>query len=671
LSIIYETNGSYPIGGRACRHRLTFCSGSVMRDRLISLCCGLSLAILCVQTSQAATLSEQRQYYTEAKAALEKGNSEPYRRYASALATYPLEPYLAYDELTARLKTASNSEIKAFLAQHGDLPQANWMKLRWLRWLAERGEWQTFVEYYDPSMNFAELDCLYGQYQITHRQEAEGFDTAERMWLVGKSQPNACDTLFSLWASKGQLTESKRWQRVKLAAEGREYGLATHLSKDLGSLQKHADLLIKVAQKPQLLSQTGLFMPNDDAMSDVVSLGLRRLARQDPEKALPLLDVYAQRMAFSSSEKVAIANEIGLTLARRFDARALPIMSQYDPNLKDDTVSEWHARLLLRLGRWEEAYQLISRMPASLSETSRWQYWRARSLELARPNSKDANTLYKVVAEERDFYGFLAADRIQAPYSLNNQPLVLTNSIQQKVRNTPGIKRALEFYGRGEVVNARREWYHVSKFLTRDEMVAQARMAYDMGWYFPAIRTISQAKYWDDLDIRFPMAYRDTLVREAKARGLHSSWVFAITRQESAFMADARSGVGATGLMQLMPATAKETASRFNIPLTNMNNLVLPDTNIQLGAAYLSQVHGQFNGNRVLASAAYNAGPGRVRQWLKDARHLAFDVWVENIPFNETRQYVQNVLSYSVIYGQKLNAPQPVVDWHERFFDDI
>ena len=134
-------------------------------------------------------------------------------------------------------------------------------------------------------------------------------------------------------------------------------------------------------------------------------------------------------------------------------------------------------------------------------------------------------------------------------------------------------------------------------------------------------------------------------------------------------MADARSHVGATGLMQLMPATAKETARRFDIPLSSQQQVLNPNVNIQLGAAYLSQIYGQFKGNRVLASAAYNAGPGRVRQWLKGAEHLPFDVWVENIPFDETRQYVQNVLTYSVIYGQKLNAPQPLVEWHERYFD--
>jgi len=429
-------------------------------------------------------------------------------------------------------------------------------------------------------------------------------------------------------------------------------------------------LLVDVAQKPELLNQPSRFIPADEPMSDIVSLGLRRLARQDPDKAMALLDGYASTMHFSRDETVAIAREIGLTLAKRVDSRALDMMTQYDPELRDDTVSEWRLRLLLRLGRWDDAYQLTRRLPESLASTNRWRYWQARSLELAQPQNPEALTLYKHLARERDFYGFLAADRSQSPYSLANKPLVLSQALINKVRNTPGVRRALEFHARGQIVDGRREWYHVSRHFSRDEMVAQAKLAYDLKWYFPAIRTISQAKYWDDLDIRFPMAHRDTLVREAKVRGLHSSWVFAITRQESAFMDDARSGVGAAGLMQLMPGTAKETARKFSIPLASPQQVLDPDKNIELGAAYLSQVHSQFNGNRVLASAAYNAGPGRVRQWLRGADHLSFDVWVESIPFDETRQYVQNVLSYSVIYGQKLNSPQPLVDWHERYFDD-
>ncbi len=641
-----------------------------MRSRLFNFLSCLLLTSCAVQAAHGADLTQQRQLYDQAKRALAKGDSGPYFQSAAALRSYPLTPYLAYDELTARLKSANNTEIEQFLAEHGDLPQANWMKLRWLRWLADRGDWATFAKYYDPKLNFTELDCLNGQYELQHNRKAEGYANAEKLWLVGKAQPAACDALFSQWAADGQLTEQKRWQRVKLAAEARNYALATQLANGLNTLGPQARLMIDVAQKPDMLSQPSRFAPASEAMSDAVGLGLRRLARQDPEKAASLLDTYATNMHFSRDEKVAIAREIGLTFARRYDSRGLDIMTKYDPELRDNTVTEWRLRLLLRLGRWEDAYQLTRKLPQDLATTSRWRYWQARSLELAEPKNPQAQVLFKKVANERDFYGFLAADRAQTPYQLNNRPLMLSPQLVKKVRNTPGVQRALEFHDRGQIVDGRREWYYVSRLFSRDEMVAQAKLAYDLKWYFPAIRTISQAQYWDDLDIRFPMAHRETLVREAKLRGLHSSWVFAITRQESAFMDDARSGVGASGLMQLMPATAKETARKFNIPLASPQQVLNPDKNIQLGAAYLSQVHGQFNGNRVLASAAYNAGPGRVRQWLKGANHLGFDVWIESIPFDETRQYVQNVLSYSVIYGQKLNAPQPVVDWHERYFDD-
>ncbi|QJP10123.1 transglycosylase SLT domain-containing protein [Pseudomonas multiresinivorans] len=641
-----------------------------MRGRLFSLFSCLILS-LSASTANAASLPQQRQMYDEAQKALARNDSGPYFRYQSALADYPLQPYLAYDELTNRLKSASNAEIERFIEQHGDLPQINWLKLRWMRQLADRGDWSTFVRYYDPKMNFTELDCLYGQYQLGHGNKAEGYATAEKLWLVGKPQPDACDTTFAMWQADGQLTEEKVWKRLKLAAEKGNYSLATVLSKRLPTLGSQGALMVNVAQNPAQLSQTTRFGARDHATADVVGLGLRRLAKQDPEKAITLLDYYSSVLPFSSDEKVSIAREIGLSLARRYDPRALPMMVKYDPQLRDDTVTEWRLRLLLRLGRWEEAYELTRALPPSLAETNRWKYWQARSLQLAQPQNKQAISLYQPVAGERDFYGFLAADRINAPYQLNNRPVAPDAGTMQRVRNAPSTRRALEFYARGEIINARREWYHAARHLSHDELLAQAKIAYDMQWYFPAIRAISQAKYWDDLDIRFPMAYRNTLVREARNRGLHSSWVFAITRQESAFMSDARSGVGATGLMQLMPATAKETSRKFGIPLASPQQLIVPDVNIQLGAAYLSQVHGQFNGNRVLATAAYNAGPGRVRQWLKDARHLAFDVWVETIPFDETRSYVQNVLSYAVIYGQKLNAPQPIVDWHERFFDEL
>ena len=288
-----------------------------MRSRLFNFLSCLLLTSCAVQAAHGADLTQQRQLYDQAKRALAKGDSGPYFQNAAALRSYPLTPYLAYDELTARLKSASNTEIEQFLAEHGDLPQANWMKLRWLRWLADRGDWATFEKYYDPKLNFTELDCLNGQYELQHNRKAEGYANAEKLWMVGKAQPAACDALFSQWAAAGQLTEQKRWQRVKLAAEARNYALATQLANGLNTLGPQARLMIEVAQKPDMLSQPSRFAPASEAMSDAVGLGLRRLARQDPEKAASLLDTYATNMHFSRDEKVAIARDIGLTFARR------------------------------------------------------------------------------------------------------------------------------------------------------------------------------------------------------------------------------------------------------------------------------------------------------------------------------------------------------------------
>lgn len=628
-----------------------------------------SLISLTLSTAHAASLTQQRNLYNQAKLALSKNDASLYLNNRAALRDYPLTPYLAYDELTQRLASASDDEVEKFLLEHGDLPQINWMKLRWLRLLSERQQWPLFLKYYSPELNFTELDCRFARYQLQSGQSAAAFASAEKFWLSAQSQPNACDPLFDSWRAAGQLTEDKIWQRLKLATDAGNYGVAHYLVKQLSTQQQHGQRLIDVAQKPELIQSTERFTSRDSKNAEVIALGLRKLARQDLDASVRLLNHYEKNITFNAEDQLVIANDIGLRLAKRFDPRALAVMQKYDPQLINSNLTEWRVRLLLRLGRWDEAHQLTRRLPAELADSNRWRYWQARSLQLAQPNSQQPLILYQPLARERDFYGFMAADRSEQPYALKHQPLALQPKTIQKVRNAAGMQRALEFKARDEMTEAHREWYHLSNFLSRDELVAQARIAYDMGWYFPAIRTISKAQYWDDLDIRFPMAHKNNFVAEARNRGLHSSWMFAVTRQESAFMIQAKSHVGAMGLMQLMPATAKETAQRYGIPLASPQSAVIPEVNIQLGAAYLSQVLGQFNGNRVLASAAYNAGPGRVRQWLRDAKHLPYDVWVESIPFDETRLYVQNVLTYSVIYGEKLKAPMPLVEWHERFFD--
>jgi len=411
---------------------------------LTALCVPFFVMLLCAQTVFAASLAQQRQYYGEARSALAKGDARPYQKYAGALAGYPLLPYLAYDELTNRLKYASNNEVEKFLAANADLPQINWMKLRWLRWLAERGEWRLFVKYYDPGMNFTELDCLHARYLLTRGGRKAGFAATEKLWLVGKSQHEACDGLFALWRKMGGLTQQRIWKRVVLAAEAGNYSLARYLARDLKTLEKEAALLVEVAQKPKMVMQTTRFSKASPEMGDVIALGLRRLLREDMDKALILLAQYSKKQRFSEAARLAFARSFGLTLAKRFDPRALGILNKYAPGLADDEISQWRIRLLLRLQRFDEAHQYIKQLPESLAESSRWRYWRARSLQLSRQDNAQSTEIYRALATGRGFYEFMAADLAGLPLQMNHRPLPGATAALKKVKTRPPVRRALE-----------------------------------------------------------------------------------------------------------------------------------------------------------------------------------------------------------------------------------
>ncbi len=636
-----------------------------MRTGFLSLLAGCLLAVATQPALADSRLQQQRQLYKTAKAELEAGRSEAWLNNQSRLKGYPLADYLAYDELTNRLRSASNSEVENFIRQHADLPQLRWLKLRWLRLLAEREQWQLFLQYYQPELDFAELDCLHAGYLLDQGQTAKSWDATRTIWLSGQSRPNACDPLFERWQAAGQRTPERVWQRMELALDERNPALARYLAKEHSNSAK-ANLLVDVAANPELLKQTGRFSADTAENRSIVALGLRRMIRNNSDETLRLLEHYQKQLKFTETQKRQIARDVGSLLAKRFDARALKLFQQYDPGLQEPLATEWHARLLLRLERWNEASNLIGRMPASLLDTPRWQYWRARSAQLAQSTSLPFMEHYETLATDRDYYGYLAADQVRRPYQLNHVPAPVSAQTLQQVKNSPLVQRAIELKALGDWRGALQEWQHGAKVFNHEQQLAQARIALELQWYNPAIRSLAQARYWDDLDVRFPLAYRNELVGGAQARKLPASWVYAITRQESAFTPAIHSHVGAMGLMQLMPATAQEIARRYDIPYSGPGDALKPETNVLLGTAYLDHVMQQFNGNRILSSAAYNAGPGRVRQWLKDSRHLPVDVWIETIPFDETRQYVQNVLMYSVIYSQKLDAPEPLMQWHER-----
>ena len=634
------------------------------------LCSALLLSSL---PAQANALSAQRTLYDQTQAALASGDIARFEKLKAGLTQYPLYPYLQLEFLRKRLDDAPHRDIEQFLSAHGDMPAAQSLKRNWFKRLVKEQDWPRLRKHMDPDSLTAELECPLVMQSWREGKQEQAMQRAGELWTVGQSQPNACNPLFDRWRAAGGLTEEVAWERIRLALLHRQDALAKYLIRYLPSQSALAERFVATATDPTRLSQVSEYQVSasqpQDKLLDMVIVALRRLGRDDANAALALWPQY-QHLPFTEEQRLTLTRDIGVRLARRHQAEALPLMAANAPRMQDDTVTEWRGRLALRTGQWHNLLDLTRNMPEHMQQQSRWRYWQLRSNQLADSAVGELTGEYTQLAKERDFYGFLAAERSRQPYATNHQPVMVDARAAARVNNTAGIIRAREFFARGDYLDARREWYHAERLFSRDELIAQAALARQMDWYFPAIRGISKAQHWDDLDIRFPLAYQEPIVRQANLRQLNSTWVYAITRQESGFMSDARSHAGAMGLMQLMPATAKETARRYDIPLTNTHHAVLdPARNIALGTAYLSQLYGQFQGNRVLASAAYNAGPGRVRQWTRGMPAMPSDIWIETIPFDETRNYVQSVLTYGVIYGEKLGIKQTVMESHERYVE--
>jgi len=254
---------------------------------------------------------------------------------------------------------------------------------------------------------------------------------------------------------------------------------------------------------------------------------------------------------------------------------------------------------------------------------------------------------------QRDYYSFLAADYLQQPYRMNEQHYGLDGNFLERFKQLPSIVRAEELIHAEQTTAARREWYRTTKNFDKNQHYTAAHHARLIGWSSQAIRSAIAAKRWHDLELRFPLSFEENFEETAQLRQLNSNWLFAMARQESALTADAVSHAGARGLIQMMPATAKNVARKHKISYHSRRQLFDPKKNIELASAYLTSLLEQFDGNNIYATAAYNAGPHRIEKWLKTTAHLPIDVWIESIPFHETRQYVKNVLTFSVIYAYR------------------
>ncbi len=608
-----------------------------------------------VPLKKTAQLEKQRKLFIQAERALKLGRYTQYRKLEHRLNDYPLYPYLRFIELERNLKNTSNKKIQNFLHTYHNTPLANKLYYRWINSLARRGKSAALIQYFRPTQN-TRLLCHYANALHKTGKKGTAFSLMGELWQTGKSLPKSCDPIIKKWRDAGYMTSSRLWARIHLVMNKGKRRLATYIGKSLPKEERFwLSLWKKVQRKPEYVLKADAHFKDQHSpiMHWILVDGMTRLARRKPLMAAQYWKKIRSKYHFNEEEKERIERRLALSLARAATPLSRDTLKELKLDSRDTRVITPHILSAIADKDWEGALSWLNNLKSNERNSERWHYWRARALE-EMGRLDEARSLYLQITDNRSYYSFLAADRIGDRYQLTHRPINTPAAELTKLQHIPAVARAGELYQLKRIVDARREWHFAIQQMDKKQLLMAAQLANKWGWHDRSIITLALAQYWDDLELRFPLAHKKYIEKQAKHEKINPAWAFAVIRQESAFTADARSSAGALGLMQLMPRTARQVARSLRIKRPNRRDLLKSNINIKLGVRYLRKLQERFKGNSVLATAAYNAGGWRVKSWLPKDEAQSADLWIENVPFTETRKYLKRVLTYTIIYEQRL-----------------
>ena len=589
--------------------------------------------------------------FAKAEAVASKPKSRDYKYLQSKLQGYPLKPYIELKTLMAFPYLSNKDKIEQFLNQYEGSPMDKPLRKRWLNYLGRKKQPALFMHFYRDIGDTA-ITCQYLQFKLARDElKEEAYKQIEALWLVGKSQPKACDPIFKIWQQAGKRTDELVWRRLSLAADGGKHTLIPYLKTLLPKDQQYlADLWLKTRRSPSFVSRLSHFpgkYPEKEA--EILAYGLSRLIWRDEALALKAMAAVNKRYTFNAEQMQRVAGKFAIALAIDNHAKADQWLERANGLQQDEELSRWHLAHVLRDEDWQHALNVIDTAPTDVANDYSYRYWQARAYEQV--NAQElADAGYNALAQARHYYGFLASGKLQRTPNFNDKPLLFSEQDLIAVAEFPAARRAYEFLKLKRYASARREWRFLQSQLSDDQRLMAAVLADSWGWHDRAIFTFSSVGYMDDIKRRFPMPYSEYLVKGAEQVNINPAWAFAIARRESSFMVDANSTAGARGLMQLLPGTARYLAKKK----IKSSSLYQPDENAKYGTQYLRYLMDKMDNNPVLVTASYNAGWRRVKNWLPDKGTQPMDIWVETIPFKETRNYVKAVLAYKQIYANQL-----------------
>ncbi len=579
-------------------------------------------------------------------------------------AGHPLEPWAAYWELKSRLNTAAPSEVEAFLQRWRGTYQEDRMRNDWLLLLGQRRQWADF-ERLLPEFRMQddrEVRCYELAVQtIERRQPEHAPQEVARLWHAQRDGDDGCTQAASeLYAIK-KLDEGEVWKRARLSAELNRQ-TAARRAVDIVAPEALQHVAEVFASPIKYLAGTSKVRGN--TRRELAALALIRVASNDPEQAASLIETRWGNQ-LRAEERDWVWGVIGKVSARRLSSDAVGYFAKVGkPERMSEEAQEWMVRANLRAGQWHTVRKTIDDMPPAMQADSTWVYWKARALlndrRVSEAEQAEARRLLQSIASVKGFYEKLALEELGQAVTMPPAPPPPTAQEQAAVASNPGLQRALYAIRIGLRSEGVREWnysvgLHVPGGMNDRELLAAADLACKAQIWDRCINTSERTRDVIDWNQRFPMPFHDAVIARSKSIGLDPAYVYGLIRQESRFIMDARSHVGASGLMQVMPATARWTAKKIGMTDFQPHMINDRDVNITIGTSYLKLALDDFDGSMALAAAGYNAGPGRPRNW-RNGPVLDGAIWAENVPFTETRDYVKKVLSNATNYAAMITG---------------
>ncbi len=575
-----------------------------------------------------------------------------------SLPDYPLVPYLEFELLRQRADQVPAGVMENFLNRYRDWSFAGALETTWLRSLGRQGEYDTLLRHGRDSSS-TQVRCHLIRARIEGEDYAGLEEEIEALWLSGRSRPEACDPVFDWWRRRGNPDPDVAWQRFGLAVDAGNVSLARYLRRHLGEDQRQwAERWLSMQTRPHdTLGRAAQWDDNQHARQ-LVGRGLRQLARSDWQGAGEKWQKLKSGFNWSAAERSAIERELALFRAVALDDGAIAAIDDLPDSVRDQQMLQWRTRAAMAHGDWPEVLASIRDMDAGEQARSRWRYWSGRALAAIDP--PQAQTVLEALSAEPNYYGFLASAQLGRDFSLCNQELTPDTGVQDRLVRDAEWERAMELFQVGLHNHARRTWARMSGRLNPLELEQAALLMADQGWYDRAIAVLNNSNHRRAYPWRFPMAEKGRVLAEAEYRKVNPALVYGLMRAESSMQPDARSPAGARGLLQLMPGTAREVARRNGLGYNGTADLMDPATNIALGIAHLAELEEHFDGNWIYVAAAYNAGISAVTRWIEQRPQTDPDVWLETLPYYETRDYVPRILAFATIYEWKLGE-QPGV----------